>query len=112
MKLILPFLFIIFTFLSISKPTDETCMGPQYNVLSSSDIQCNDQNSLDVGGHSSSSSSDHHAICHNCHLGHCSFTLSEDVAISDNQILFELVFIEKNMIPSNFLTSLFRPPIS
>jgi hypothetical protein len=113
LKTFLAFLFILITFLSVSKPMNASCddshtkssisVDEKVSVLEAA-APCNEDNHSDA--------SHEHGACHNCHLGHCSFTIGTNVVLFSIYELAGFVPVKVNFNLSDFKSSPFRPPIS
>ena len=60
----------------------------------------------------SQDSDDTHHSGHVCHLGHCSFVISNQEPLLYKNIIFSFQEAEYYFILSDFKNNLFRPPIS
>lgn len=113
MKTFLAFLFILIAIVSVSKPVNASCDDSYPEISSSVDEKLSTLKALascDDDNHSGASHG--HGACHNCHLGHCSFTISTNVVLFSSCELSGFVPVKGSFNLSDFKTSPFRPPIS
>lgn len=98
---------------SVSKPVNGSCddSHPRNSISSEEKVSvlkaavpCQDENH--------SEASHQHGACHNCHLGHCSFTISANLVLFSTHELSGFVPVKGNFNLSDFKSSPFRPPIS
>lgn len=113
MRNFLAFIFIVITIVSVSRPVNTSCdeSSPKNSIsfdkqvsLVSVDSPCQDDDHAN-SGHK-------HEACHNCHLGHCSFTIGSNVSLVSNFEIPGFVPVNHSFSLYDYKTSPFRPPIS
>lgn len=111
LKALLAVCLVLITVLGAYAPADAACEdAPKIDIsIDNHSHQVDELKSGLNGSHSSESASE---MCHNCHLGHCSFTLSPAQAFESRRLPVVHNTLSQFFVLLDFHSNLYRPPIS
>lgn len=110
-RFLLAFAFLLITVLSMAQPENPLC-DESVSISQGGDLNQSICVASDSTKDDSQQNHDHHTSCHNCHIGHCLFTLAGSSNFKFYTILDKTVFFDQKIILSTFKTLIDRPPIS
>lgn len=104
--------FTIVTLISVAQPQNALCNDSE-STLNNSQSESAPHFTTAKNLPSTKQNTDHdQSICHTCHLGHCSFTLTSTLPILSYNETAILNFSLYDFSLSDFKSQVFRPPIS
>jgi len=109
-RFLLAFAFLLITVLSMAQPENPLC-DESVSISQGSDLNQSICIASDSTKDDSQQNHDHHTSCHNCHIGHCLFTLAGSSNFKFYISSESYIFVSQKMTLSNFKAQIDRPPI-